>query len=49
MHFCQHRRMHPDPELKLNGSLINVVKETKFLGLLFDNKLTFLPYIKPLI
>ena len=48
MHFCNKRKLHPDPELKLYNSSIKVVKETKFLGLIFDNKLTFLPHIKML-
>jgi hypothetical protein len=39
MHFCDKGGLHPDPELKLYNS------ETKFLGLLFDSKLTFLPHI----
>jgi hypothetical protein len=48
MHFCNKRGLHPDPELKLYNSLIKIVSEAKFLGLLFDNKLTFLPHIKML-
>ncbi len=45
MHFCQSRKMHPDPELKLDGVPIEVVNDFKFLGLLFDSKLTFIPHI----
>ena len=37
--------MHPDPELTLDGVHIEVVKEFKFLGLLFDSKLSFIPHI----
>jgi hypothetical protein len=48
LHFCNKRRLHPDPELKLYNSPIKIVSETKFLGLLFDSKLTFLPHIKML-
>jgi hypothetical protein len=33
---------------KLYNSHIKIVSETKFLGLLFDSKLTFLPHIKML-
>jgi hypothetical protein len=44
MHFYNKRGLHPDPELKL----YNIVSETKLLGLLFDNKFTFLPHIKML-
>ena len=43
MHFYNKRGLHPDPELELYNS------ETKYLGLLFDSKLTFLPHIKMLI
>ena len=45
MHFCQSRKLHLDPELTLNGVPIEVVPEFKFLGLMFDSKLTFLPHI----
>ena len=48
MHFCNKRKMHPDPELKLYNNPIKIVKETTFLGLIFDSKLTFLPHIKML-
>jgi len=46
MHFCRLRSAHPNPELTLNGTLIPVVEQTKFLGVFFDNKLTFLPHIR---
>ena len=46
MHFCRLRNAHPNPELKLNGTLIPVVEQTKFLGVIFDNKLTFLPHTR---
>ena len=45
MHFCNSRKMHPDPERTLDGVHIEVVKEFKFLGLLFDSKLSFFPHI----
>jgi len=45
MHFCRIRNAHPNPELTLSGTLIPVVEQTKFLGVIFDNKLTFLPHI----
>lgn len=41
IHFCQLRSLHLDPELFLDG-------ETKFLGITFDNKLTFIPHLKKL-
>jgi len=50
MHFCRLRKPHLDPTLILYGTAIPVVQEVKFLGLIFDSKLTFLPhlrYLKP--
>ena len=46
VHFCQLRKIHHDPELYLYGSLIPVVDDFKFLGLIFDRKLSFIPHIK---
>ena len=46
--FCQIRQLHLDPHLTIYGSPIPVVSEAKFLGLLFDNKLSFIPHIKAL-
>ena len=43
VHFCQLRN---DPVLHLYGSPIPVVEESKFLGILFDRKLSFIPHIK---
>ncbi|MCU7801126.1 MAG: hypothetical protein KZQ70_13560, partial [gamma proteobacterium symbiont of Lucinoma myriamae] len=48
MHFCQLRKMHDDPVLTLDGTRIPVVEENKFLGVIFDKKLSFLPHIKQL-
>ncbi|GBN15929.1 putative RNA-directed DNA polymerase from transposon X-element [Araneus ventricosus] len=45
VHFCRKRRLHPEPEIKLYGQVINVVSEVKFLGIIFDKKLTFLPHV----
>ena len=45
MHFCQSRKLHRDPEITLDGIQIEVVPEFKFLGLLFDSKLSFIPHI----
>ena len=46
VHFCQLRKQHDDPVLHLYGSPIPVVEESKFLGILFDRKLCFIPHIK---
>ncbi|GBN06804.1 putative RNA-directed DNA polymerase from transposon X-element [Araneus ventricosus] len=44
VHFCRKRSLHPEPEIKLEDQLINVVREVKFLGVIFDKKLTpFIP------
>ena len=48
MHFCQLRKAHDDPVLTLDGTPIPVVEEIKFLGVIFDKKLTFIPHIKKL-
>ncbi|KFM73192.1 RNA-directed DNA polymerase from mobile element jockey, partial [Stegodyphus mimosarum] len=45
VHFCRKRNLHPEPELHLDGSLIRVEPEAKFLGVIFDRKLTFLLHI----
>ncbi|KFM64962.1 putative RNA-directed DNA polymerase from transposon X-element, partial [Stegodyphus mimosarum] len=45
VHFCRKRGLHPEPELYLNGSIIPVAPEAKFLGMVFDQKLTFLSHV----
>jgi len=44
--FRRLRKQHADPTLTLNGKHIHVVKETKFSGLVFDRKLTFVPHLR---
>ena len=46
VHFCKLRRIHNDPVLYLYGSPIPVVEESKFLGVIFDRKLSFIPHIR---
>ena len=46
MHFCHKRKLHPDPLLTLNNINIPIVTETKFLGLMFDHKLSYIPHLK---
>jgi len=43
--LCQ---SHPEPTFLLNGTPVPVVEETKFLGVIFDRKLSFIPHIKHL-
>ena len=45
MHFCQLQKQHEDPVFILYGSPIPVVQEYKYLGLIFDKKLSFIPHI----
>ena len=46
VHFCQQRKIHNDPALYIYRSQIAVVAESKFLGAIFDRKLSFIPHIK---
>ena len=46
VHFCQQRKIHNVPALYIYGSQIPVVDESKFLGVIFDRKLSFIPHIK---
>jgi len=48
IHFCKLRKPHPQPTLLLNGTPVPVVEETKFLGVIFDRNLSFIPNIKHL-
>ena len=48
VHFHNKRGMLPEPNLILNGKKIRVVRETKFLGVVFDQKLSFIPHLKAL-
>ena len=38
--------MHNNPTLNLDGSEISVVDQYKFLGIIFDEKLSFIPHIQ---
>ena len=42
-YLCNIRGVQPDPELYLDKTKIEVVSEFKFLGVIFDKKLSFLP------
>ena len=48
MNFCQLRKMHNNPTLNLDRSQIPVVDQYKFLGVIFDKKLSFIPHIQHL-
>ena len=46
VHFCQLRKQPADPVIKFIWIPIPVVEESKFLSMIFDSKLSFIPYIK---
>ena len=46
MHFCNLRKLHHGPTFTLSGLAVPVVQEHKFLGVIIDNKLSFIPHIK---
>ena len=48
VHFCNQRRQHDHPQLTLLGNQIPVEPQTKFLGIIFDSKLSFIPHLKQL-
>ncbi|GBM86574.1 hypothetical protein AVEN_16919-1 [Araneus ventricosus] len=45
VHFCRNRSIHLDPVIHINNVAIPVVDDIRFLGVIFDRKLTFLPHI----
>jgi hypothetical protein len=45
MHLCNKCTTHPEPSLRHCNTEIPVVNETKFLGIIFNSKLTFKPHI----
>jgi hypothetical protein len=45
MRFCSKRTPHPEPSLRLCNTEIPEVNETKFVGIIFNSKLTFKPHI----
>ncbi|GFV96745.1 putative RNA-directed DNA polymerase from transposon X-element [Trichonephila clavipes] len=45
VHFCRKRNLHPDPLIHIGNVQIPVVSEVRFLEVIFDCKLTFLPHV----
>ena len=45
VHFCKKRKKHPPPKLYLGNKLLDVKSTVKFLGVIFDEKLTFKQHI----
>ena len=48
VHFCRQHKCMRKPELEIYGKRIEVKDEARFLGVIFDRKLSFLPHIKDL-
>ena len=44
VHFCNQRKLHLDPVLKLDNTKIPDVDQYKYLGVIFDRKLSFIPH-----
>ncbi|GFS77436.1 putative RNA-directed DNA polymerase from transposon X-element [Trichonephila clavipes] len=45
VHFCRKRNLHPDPSIHIGNIQIPVASEVRFLGVIFDSKLTFHPHV----
>ena len=45
VHFCQLRKQHDNQVLHLYGSPFPVVEKSKFIGILFDRKLSLFPIL----
>ncbi|GFX80436.1 uncharacterized protein TNCV_177751 [Trichonephila clavipes] len=45
VHFCRKRNLHPDHSIHIGHIQIPVVSAVRFLGVIFDCKLTFLPHV----
>ncbi|GFS74839.1 putative RNA-directed DNA polymerase from transposon X-element [Trichonephila clavipes] len=45
IHFCRKRNLHPDTFIHIGNIQIPIVSEMRFLGVIFDCKLTFLPHV----
>ena len=46
MHFCRLRGIHPDPDLYIANRRISCVETTRYLGLIFDSRLTWVPHLR---
>jgi len=46
VHFCKLRTVNPNPVLLLNGTPITVDEQVKYLGLIFDKQLSFIPHLR---
>ena len=48
MHFHKKRRIFPPPDIHLNRQRLRVVEQTRFLGMIMDRKLSWIPHLKQL-
>lgn len=48
VHFCKKRKPCREPNLRLYNQAVPLHKEAKFLGLIFDRRLSYSPHIKEL-
>jgi ribonuclease HI len=48
VHFTRRRGPYPDPSLTLHNTALQVTEQMRFLGLIFDRKLTWVPHVKDL-
>ena len=46
VHFCNQCKLHLDPVLKTDHTEIPIVEHYKYLGIIFNHKLSFVPHIK---
>ena len=46
VHFCNKNSLQPELNLKQYGQQLPVEEQVKFIGLLFDRKINFIPHIK---
>ena len=46
VHFCNQHMLHLDPVLKIDHTEIPIVEHYRYLGIIFNRKLSFVPHIK---
>ena len=46
IHFCNQRKLYLNPVMKIDHTEIPIVEHYKYLGVIFDRKLSFIPHIK---